>query len=236
MNIFIQKKYPHTQNQKGFTVIEMITVISIFGILTGILFFNYQGFQKNTDFSVFTQEFGLLLKKQQQNAMAGKLPDINPTNKTYPGTDWKPAYGLYFEKGANVNILEIYDVYNEPGEKYAYTINDGGFLGNCLTNPDDECFNSMSITNDREILGIYEGGYNVTGSVTPPSADNLSVIFERPYPDAHMRKNYQNFNPGGTNSQVVVQSVDIVFKDPGAVGLNVLTINPTGSISIRRAQ
>jgi prepilin-type N-terminal cleavage/methylation domain-containing protein len=56
---------------KGFTILEMIVVISIFLTLTGILIFNYDLFQKNTDFGLFVQEVAMRVKEVQHNSMSG---------------------------------------------------------------------------------------------------------------------------------------------------------------------
>lgn len=228
MNYLLTQIKTKNSLNAGFTVIEMITVISIFSILTAILLFNYNTFQKNTDFSVFAQEVGMLIKKHQQNAMAGKFPELDPQLKQYPDPGWKPAYGVYLEVGGSA-ITEYYDIYNDPSETYVYSINAGG--QGCDSNPNDECYNIASITNGRQIVGIYEGGYpNGT------SLNNLSIEFERPYPDAHMKKDYQSFVAGSTNAQDVTDLVDIVLEDPNVSGYNIVTINPVGAISVRRAQ
>jgi prepilin-type N-terminal cleavage/methylation domain-containing protein len=227
--------YFYSQNkQHGFTVIEMIVVISIFSILGGILMFNYKGFQKNQDFSVFAQEVGLLVKEQQQNAMAGVFPAINPNDKIYPPLDWKPAYGVYIHPAAalsNAFIVKFYDgiyvdqAYNMPGS----------WDPSLCSVQDNECLSLFSVENGREIYGIFEGGY-YPGIPQAQSLDNISIVFTRPYPDAHMYKNYPNNYDSPTNAVAVTDTVDIVFKDPGVDGVNIVSINPTGAISIRRDQ
>ncbi len=225
---FINKK---NQLISGFTVIEMITVISIFGIMTGVLLFNYTQFQKNTDFGLFAQELGLLIKKQQQDAMSGKFPQIDPQIKQYPSTDWKPAYGVYLTVGTGVNIIEFYDVYNDPdpAQDHEYTINGGG--GGCDSDPTDECLNIVTIASGRSIVGIYEGGY--PGGT---QLQDISIVFERPYPDARMKTGYQSFDVGSTQAVPVTGTVDILLQDNAVDGYNVLSINPVGAISVRRTQ
>ncbi len=238
-----QKKYRNAvrtyfpsfgQLSGGFTIIEMIIVISIFSILASVLMFNYKGFQKNQDFSVFAQEVGLLIKEQQQNAMAGKFPEIDPTLKIYPQLDWKPSYGIYIQPAnpsSNAFIVKFYDgIYPD----HAYNM-PGSWDPSLCDVQDNECLSLFSIENGREIYGIFEGGY-YPGVPQAQSLENISIVFTRPYPDAHMYKNYPNNYDSPTNAVLITNEVDIVFKDPQSEGFNVVNINPTGAISIRREQ
>ncbi len=219
MNYFCNQKKQH-----GFTVIEMIVVISIFSIFGGILMFNYKGFQKNQDFSIFAQEVGLLIKEQQQNAMAGLFPSIDPNTKIYPALEWKPSYGVYMKPGVGTEIIKFYDGI-VPDHAYTQLS-----LGGCDLY-DDECLSVLTVGNGRSIDSIKVGGVSVS---------SLSIVFTRPYPDARMYMNYSDFSALGSgddpHADLVTDTVEIFFKDPGVDGYNIVSINPTGAISIRREQ
>lgn len=224
------KKIHTPKTEEGFTVIEMIVVISIFGIITGVLLFNYRNFQKFTDFKLFMQEIALVLKNQQQTAMSGVI-SINPQEKVYPESTWRPAYGIYVETGTN-KLTTFYD-YNQNGTYENY--------GLPCKSVSSECLQEMYFTEDRVIGQICAGSfddtlYYQTGTLqcTTPYT-KLSVLFRRPFPDAIFRAEYNpaQYIEGNPAGIPILTSVEIPIQSVIGGSLQVITINPVGAIFTR---
>src|SRR5690606_22058130 len=76
-------------NNKGFTLIELIVVIAIFGILSLIVLFNSSNFKSRTTLDNLAQDMALTIRKVQVFAVGvkGTLVAYNP---------YFPGYGLHF--------------------------------------------------------------------------------------------------------------------------------------------
>ncbi len=90
--------------QNGMTLIELITVLAIFAVVSTVVIFNYGGFQSKVDITNLSNDTALQVVQAQHSALDGLLP-----TQVYPPA-WKPAYGVYFSstvapatdaKGAN---------------------------------------------------------------------------------------------------------------------------------------
>ncbi len=222
--------------QAGFTVMEMIVVISIFSMMAGIVLFNFDAFKNNTDFTVAVQEVALLIKEQQHNALAGKLPDIDPGLKEYPLPAWKPAYGIYFDVNTPEKMSIFYDNFNDD----LIAINPGGIVLDCGNSYYYECMQEMFFE-DIRLHKICEGGYEPSNdSCNTADLETFSTVFKRPYPDARMRQDYDpewSVNAINPNTILPVTSnVDLVFILPGSPGKNTININPVGILSIKKSQ
>lgn len=224
------KKILRQTTQKGFTVIELIVVISIFGIITGVLLFNYRDFQKSTDYKLFIQEVALALKSQQQASMSGVIK-IDPQERLYPTADWRPSYGMFFE--ANTNKITVFYDYNQNGTYENY----GQPCKTMIT----ECLEEMYFTDDR-ITGLICGGayttpdYYQDGQIQCTNQyGQVSVLFKRPFPDAIFRANYNpaNYVAGNPAGIPILDTVEIPIQSVSGGSTQVITINPVGAISTR---
>lgn len=255
--------YTHTRTKKysrGFTVIEMITVIAIFSIMLGIAMANFGLFKSNTEFALSAQEVGLVIKEQQQAAMAGKLPTFDPSIKAYPSTNWKPAYGVYFDSTPpnNEKMYIFYDndrdfsnnpipMYNQNDPntifyEYVFGVNDGSQTipsdDECVSAayPNYECLKVISFEK-MKLKTICRGEYSSTlpGDGCPTGAiPNTSITFRRPFPDAHtFTALYGPIVEPSEPPVALNEIISLVFETPEVVGsCNVVTINPIGAVSV----
>ncbi len=247
----------------GFTVIEMITVIAIFSIMMGVAMANFDLFKSNTEFALSAQEVALIIKEQQQNAMAGKLPDLDPTVKTYPSANWKPAYGVYFDTAPanNQKMFVFYDndvstaipipMYGQtvaPGDpgpeyyEYVFGVNDGSATipSACVdqATPNYECMKEINFEK-MKLKTICRGEYSssLPGDGCPTgSIPQFSATFRRPYPDAHMRSYI--YGPLVVQPEAPValsEIISLVFETIDVPGsCNIVTINPIGAVSVHQ--
>ncbi len=217
----------------GFTVIEMVTVIAIFTILLGITMANFDLFKKTTDFNLSAQEVAFFIKSQQQNAMAGRFPEIDPYVKNYPPTSWRPSYGLYFSVANSDRVLQFYDSDND----FLMTAPSGNT--SCANDPEYECMKEI-IFDKMTLVSICD--MDPSGCI---SRSSVSVVFKRPFPDARINADYTPFDVydcvvnmicNATSVPTpVANTIELRFETPGVTGANIVSINPLGVLTVRRS-
>lgn len=79
---------------RGVTFIELIVVIAIFGIIAGIILFNYSGFDSNIKLQNIMNDIATTVKSAQISGSSGKFD----TRMAGAGTIYRPTYGVYFKK------------------------------------------------------------------------------------------------------------------------------------------
>lgn len=176
-------KYTQKKSNRGFTVIEMITALSIASIMAAILLFNYRKFNQNADFQNVAQDVALLIRKAETEALAGKYPTLSTTQGNVP-INWKPSYGVYADMTRNTFIYffdrnndGLYGAYGEPcGEGQS------------------ECLQEVPLPTHRIIKSIcvYD---NMSGQNPNCNHQQLSAVFKRPFPDTILRTKYDINNP-----------------------------------------
>jgi len=135
----------------GMTYVELIVVLSIFGIMSSIILFNYGKFQAKVDIKNLASDIALKIVQAQKDAMSGKI-QINPFTTA-------PAYGVYFDLLVPDGFIYFADLDNS---------NDIGI---------SELLEKINITKGNYIfeIGTYTGTTLVQQIATP-----LSITFTRP--------------------------------------------------------
>lgn len=185
------------------TYIELIVVLSIFSIMTSVVLFNYGKFQAKVDIKNLASEVALKIVEAQKKAMSGNLP---PTGGY--GANWKPSYGLFFDRTADdKSFIYFTDLNNNA-------FYDGG--NGCIS----ECLNQMSITKGNfmskiTVIGVGASCSNIT---------NLNIVFTRPNSGAIMKTNQAGCS-AISYAEVAVsspQSVTALIKiyDSGRIQIN----------------
>lgn len=150
------------KKNRGMTYIELIIVLSIFSVISGIVIFSYQEFQAKVDIKNLTNEIALKLVEAQKSSIAGKLALVAPTV-----VPWKPSYGVYFDVTAPNGFIYFADLDNSgdcntPGCLPAFYLN-------------QEVAEVSTITRNSSINSI-----EVSGAGCPATVQNLTVVFKRP--------------------------------------------------------
>src|SRR3989338_5082429 len=92
------------RRQAGFTFIELVMVLTLFGILSGIVLFNFNSFSSSISLQNFAQDIALQVKQAQSNSISGKASfSFLPPNV--------PSYGVYFDITKNSEFI-IFADYN----------------------------------------------------------------------------------------------------------------------------
>lgn len=201
------KKY--RDNQKGFTLVEMIVVIVIFAFVSAILLFRYSDFSTAITLRNLSQEVALSIRKAQM--LATSVRGSNP-NDAFDATK---GYGIYFltseteaQSGGSTSFILFRD---EDG--------DGLYDENSQTcntpTIGNECLEKFTITTGDRIYRIC----TPSGCTTTP---NTILYFRRPNPDARI---YTSSAPSTLLSWVDIQllsrrGVNTVLSPDGETALD----------------
>lgn len=82
---------------RGVTFIELIVVIAIFGIIAGIILFNYAGFDSNIKLQNIMNDIATTVKSAQISGSSGKFD----TRMAGAIPAYRPTYGIYFQNDAS---------------------------------------------------------------------------------------------------------------------------------------
>jgi len=173
MNIFgFQKKT--REGERGFTLLEVAFVITIFAIMASIVLFRFKDFGTKTAIENLAQDVALRIVSAQKAAISGSL------TSGFAGTSEanEPSYGMHFVAGASSDAASrefAYfadtnhnKMYDDPGAACT--------LGS-------ECLSITSITTGEYVSDIC---YADSGAGTIPcsSTAGVHITFTRPFPDA----------------------------------------------------
>ena len=220
-------------NSSGLTILEVLVVVAIFLVITGIILFNYRGFQSNISVSNLAQDAALQIRKAQTYAIG--VRQIAPASGSQSG------YGVYFvvdpsvPEGAKRFVL-FADRNNNGTYDYA-----GGspFATPCGTG---ECLEEISISTEDRINQVCKK--DMTGTLTcsvssggaqpskggPPAltgSGEFVVLFKRPDTAAQLLYS-QGF---GSPVNHVAKYMSIDFVSPQGV-VRTVEIYPTGYIGV----
>lgn len=167
MKFFLRKIKKYKLN-RGMTYVELIVVLSIFSIFSGMAIFNYKGFQGKVDIKNLANEMALQIVEAQKSALNGKLP---PSNQQSSDLNWKPSYGIYFNLSSGPNT----------GNKVFYyfvdTNSDKDFNHGVYTCPHvGECVDRINITKGNFISLIESFNNGSYSAISGP----VSITFTRP--------------------------------------------------------
>jgi len=161
------------KNQSGFTLLELIVVIAIFGVLTTIVIFNYSDFESNIVTTNMAYEVALSVRQAQVFGLGVRGIEDN----TNLGRDFNNSYGLYFniQSGASSEYTFYADTSTAGSNAGKYDSGDKTLVQNVLGR-------------GIKISAINYG--DTEGQCT--SANHMSVSFRRPNPDALIVKDNAN--------------------------------------------
>ncbi len=206
-----------SQFKKGFTILEMLMVLAIFGVLTAVIMFNYGEFNSRTIMTNMAYEVALNIREAQVYSL-GVRGQVNLES-------FDNHYGVYFNKTANPKEYSFF-IDKMNGEEEPDGLCDGGDIA-CLACAGGECLSKSTLTRDVTIdqLCISTGNDPVdskTGSCNGNPVESLTVTFKRPNPDAVI---YSGTTFQGNSSAGIVLTTSYGNK-------RAIIIRPTGQISV----
>jgi len=216
----------------GLTFLELMVVISIFGIIAGVVLFNYKDFSGGVNIQNTAQEIALKVVEAQRYAISGNI--FSSGGASSFGNDERPTYGIYFDLDQASNGSQIpFDTGIDYNKQFVfYTDVPGGNLGfagdDCNPQIATECIDLITINGSDYIEDICVNEKDPSSNSKCYSVGDLDmpvqVYFKRPFPDA----GYLALSSG---SGVLVNDMEI--KIASAQGFHrTIVVWATGQISV----
>ncbi|MFA5996924.1 MAG: type II secretion system protein [Candidatus Paceibacterota bacterium] len=152
---------------RAFTLVEILIVIGVFMLLTGVVLSNYRNYDSNALFANASENIVLALRQAQVYGAGAKGSGTVCAGGV---TTFDCSYGVHFSQGANGVV-----VFADLNSNRVY---DNGIDAN-LQNV------SVNWTNNIAITELSCGG-------TPCSYNIANVTFRRPNPDAFIAESVEN--------------------------------------------
>lgn len=175
MNLFFKKiRNLKKDVQRGMTLVELMIVLAIFLVLTGVIIFDYSSFRSAISTQNLANDIALSIRKAQSYAIGVRGID----------SLFGHGHGIYFTtksggsnliSGSNKSFIIYYDL-NDNG-KYDYSASATSCGNPSLGN---ECEEILSINSSDEISAIYLDG----SEIAQATGGMLDIVFKRPNPDA----------------------------------------------------
>jgi len=187
--MIFQKK----QMKKGFSVVEFIVIISIFGIMSSVVFFDFNGFSRQIDRNNLATDVALAFRKMQVFGISASDQGIGSAGFSNSQINEALASNLTATDaryGVEINFSQQTITQYQKGDNSS----------NIYTSSSDTLIDVLTVTGQNRILRVCvvnDGNVprirrsNATCSfVNPSNGDEIDddeivgVTFRRPYPDA----------------------------------------------------
>ena len=177
-NQFIIKMSKNKNKMKynsGITIIELLVVISIFIIISGITIFNYSKFKSTATLQNLADDIALSVRRVQGYAIG-----VKGYNDAFGY-----SYGIHFT--ADPGLASQYSGSSRSFILFIDIDGDGKYdAGSSCGTPtgESECLEVLSVTNTNEVseIHIVENG----NDMTIDKKDTLDILFKRPNPEPNL--------------------------------------------------
>jgi prepilin-type N-terminal cleavage/methylation domain-containing protein len=193
--------------QYGFTLVEMVTVLAIFMVMTSIVLFNYNKFTSETILTNMAYEVALSIREAQIYGVSVRNP-----NGTVGTAAFGKPYGVYFPSVAGGT--SSYYLFSDS--QTANGFYDGGAI---CTAGSGECVTPYTLQRNVKItnLRVMRG----SGCEYPTNGGSISVLFKRPNPEPIFNNDNNALQfaeitltaPDGAVRYVVVRNNGQIFVD-----------------------
>jgi Tfp pilus assembly protein FimT len=188
------------KTESGLTFLELIFVISIFGIMASIVLFRFDSFAKRVTLNNLAQDIALRIVEAQKSAISGIL------NQSAVTAGVKPTYGVYFESSPVPNTA----VSGPQNTQFVYFIDLNGNkqydapVSGCPVG--SECLSITAIATGEYISDICYTSINQSCTSSAGSSGATHISFTRPFPDASITiKDGGTIFPPSVTSNVFIE-------------------------------
>lgn len=212
-----------SQFKKGFTILEMLMVLAIFGVLTAVIVFNYGEFNSRTIMTNMAYEAALSIRQAQVYSLSVR-GDVGVSN-------FDNHYGIYVNPTIDNKSFAFFIDRAENGVTDGSCNADGTCLSCSAT--DSECLEKISLTRDVVVAricvsldqqNIVDRGTGLCSQGNQSEVSELTLTFERPNPDAVVRTDL-GIVPGanvaivlktsyGNQRAIIVKSTGLISVEP----------------------
>ncbi|MCX6757402.1 MAG: type II secretion system protein [Candidatus Nomurabacteria bacterium] len=222
------------------TYVELIVVLSIFSIMSGVLLFGYGDYGKQVDVQNLSQEIALQIVGAQKMSVSGKLlsPDQEPVLTNFAITSWKPSYGVYFSTSnpisnnsteANpVQFIPFFDASNIGYYGLDYSCGSGS--GSSIDLANDECTDIIKLGKGDKITCLFAGSSTVTACDSNNSIHDLSIVFTRPNSGANIVISPTSL--GGSTPQFEDKAIIVISNQDNPNIHSTITVLSSGVITV----
>lgn len=180
------------EDKQGFTLVEMLLVLAIVFVMTGLSMANYNQFGREVELENAAYELAL-------NTRQAQFFGINRSEQFGATFDDPQPYGIYFNiDGGEQGIDdETFFLFVDNNDDRFFDTSDNTYSGseNCSANASDECANILSFTRSNYIseicVGADEDNCNDIGGIASGDRE-LHISFKRPDPDAVIKVGNSN--------------------------------------------
>jgi prepilin-type N-terminal cleavage/methylation domain-containing protein len=204
MKINLQK-----DNQKGFTLAELIIVVAIIAIISTISMFNSAKLNSSILLSDTAYEIGLIIRDVQISGLGVKVISNN-------GNATTSNQGIYF----NILTPEKIIFFSDLTKNNKYDTGEESQIYNIENKRAGKILSICKITNNTICRPLSGGDAN--------NLTNLSIIFKRPNPES-----YFYYNDGSSDGEYSGSVVVNIGFDPG--DCRSVIIYKTGAVQIDRS-
>jgi prepilin-type N-terminal cleavage/methylation domain-containing protein len=226
------KNFKKIKKNKGVTLVELLVVIFIFVVISGITIFDYGKFRSSLSVQNLADDIALSVRKAQGYAIGVHSE----------GSAFNIGYGVHFTlnpnnvdnqySGNNSSFILFSDMGTSEDKMYSH--------GSQCGNPEegDECLEMLNIASTDIITGIqyFPGGTLVTKDINPKGT--LDIVFKRPDPEPIFcykdRLDKTSCEAGGSNNiSNPITSVEITLSTVSAPTVSKkIKISNNGQISV----
>ena len=176
--------------KSGFTLVEMLVVLAIFVVVTGIILANLPDFKSSTNLDLVAQQVALYVRGAQVYAVGS----------VYQATGQQfPTYGIYFNNNAggflgNNSFLLF-------GDSVADGAGDNFYTSTDCTPGSGECLERYKLPNGYTVSAIKSC---VGTSCT--SRNSLAIVFKRPESQAYFYCGANTLCEGAEMAEITLHS------------------------------
>lgn len=202
-------QHKKTSSTKGFTLLEMLTVLAIFSILTAVVLFNHGRFTNETILTNMAYEMALSIREAQIYGVSVRGESV----------DFDTSYGIFIPEANESNQKNEYILFADTHSDNRYNKVSCGNLGS-------ECVTPYTFQRYIHIVGtnIKIGG--IGNCTSGHKNKEMHIVFKRPNPEPVLRVD-ESGKVGGnfSEAEIVLRSRD------GAMRYVVISNN--GQISVQ---
>jgi prepilin-type N-terminal cleavage/methylation domain-containing protein len=172
-------KYYRNNRKRGMTLVELLVVISIFAVISGIILFDFIKFDSSVSLRNLANDIALSVRKAQSYAIG--VRGISEQFKYGHGIHFSTEKGSTLTAGSQKSFILFTNwPLNETPPLTYNSIYDYDSSGSCGSPSDgNECQEILSINSADEISNIY-----LSSEENVPRQGILDIVFKRPNPDA----------------------------------------------------